>query len=134
MVNLTAEEHLELAKSHLDRVQVASWDPIDWADIGNYGLYALEAAVMAAAKALKIATKPSHWSKSDTAEELAEEHGLPDVSSLMGELNDARKASNYGDVPRPEHLDAEDVAVQIEEFVSAVEAIVNSAESDDDLE
>lgn len=89
---------------------------------------------MAAAKALKIATKPSHPSKADTAVELAEEHGLPDVSSLMGELNDTRKASNYGDVPRPEHLDAEDIAVEIEDYVSAVEAIVKSAEEDDHLD
>jgi hypothetical protein len=130
MVDLTPQKHLELARAHLDRVQVAAIDPVDWADIGNYGLYALEAAVMAAAKVLKIETKPSHWSKSDTAAALAGQHGLPDVSRLMAELNDARKASNYGDVALPENLDPEDVATEIGDFVSAVEDVIKRVEDE----
>lgn len=133
MPNPTAEEQLELAKSHLDRVFVAAWDPVDWADIGNYGLYALEAAVMAGAKAVEIEIKPAHWAKSDAAVQLAEDHGLPDVSELMGELNDTRKAANYGDVARPD-LDAEDVAAEIEAYVLAVEAIVTGTDDEDDID
>ena len=39
---------LEIAKSHLKRVQNARVGP-DWSDLGTYGLYCLEALVRAAA-------------------------------------------------------------------------------------
>jgi hypothetical protein len=108
-------------------VQVASWDPVDWADVGNYGLYALEAAVMAASRLLGIDVKAAHWAKADAAAALAEKHGLPAVDDLMSKLNETRKASNYGDVEAPD-LDAEEVAAAIEEFVSAVEALLDADE------
>lgn len=75
MMKRSAEEHLELAKAHLDRVQVAAWDPVDWADIGN-----------------------------------------------------------YGDVPRPEHLDPEDVAAGIEAYVCAVEKVVEAGQNDEEID
>jgi len=46
---------------------------------------------------------------------------MPDVSDLLRDLNEARKANVYGDVPAPS-LNAEDVAQRIEEFVEAVKA------------
>jgi hypothetical protein len=60
-----------------------------------------------------------HWEKADVADELHKKHGLPDVGKLLRDLNDARKAAAYGDVPAP-HLDAEDVASEIERYVDAV--------------
>jgi hypothetical protein len=127
MPDITPRQQLELAKSHLERVQVASWAPVDWADVGNYGLYALEAAVMAASRQLGIVVKAAHWAKADAAVELAEKHGLPSVDDLMARLNETRKASNYGDVEAPD-LDAEDVASAIEEFLSAVEDLLDTDE------
>lgn len=54
---------------------------------------------------------------------LHEKHGLPDVEQLLHDLNDARKAAAYGDVPTPD-LDAEDVASRIESYVDAVARVV----------
>ncbi|MCY3821609.1 MAG: hypothetical protein OXH52_20020 [Gammaproteobacteria bacterium] len=47
---------------------------------------------------------------------MATEHGLPDVSDLLRDLNDARKSVAYGDIELPE-LDPEDTAMEIETFI-----------------
>jgi hypothetical protein len=119
---VTAADYLALAKKHLERVQTA-WDPPDWPDLALYGFYCLENAVMAAALHSGIATQRSHPAKAKAATQLALNHALPDVSALLVQLNDARKAEAYGDVVRPE-LVAEDVAREIEEYVVAVEALL----------
>ena len=119
----SAEEQFELARSHLERVQSA-WDqPTDWTDLTTYGFYCLEAAVMAAATHLDWSVRRTHPAKAEAAERLSEELGLPDVADLLVDLNSARKAAAYGDVPFPE-LDAEEIAIQIEEFVDAVEQLM----------
>jgi len=41
----------------------------------------------------------------------------------MYKLNDARKSEAYGDIERPE-LDPEDIAIEIEEYVDAVERLI----------
>ncbi len=76
-----------------------------------------------AAIRLGITTSKRHWEKADIADELHEKHGLPDVGKLLRDLNDARKAAAYGDVPSP-HLDAEDVASEIERYVDAVRQLL----------
>jgi hypothetical protein len=116
---MTAQQRLSLAKKHLERVQV-SWDPPDWSNLAMYGFYCLENAVSAAATHAKIKFARTHPSKAEAASELAARHGLPDVSSLLVELNDARKSVAYGDIAMPT-LDAEDVAIEVEEYVDAVE-------------
>jgi hypothetical protein len=88
-----------------------------------YGFYCLEAAVEAAAVHVGITTSRKHWEKADIADELHEKHGLPDVGQLLRDLNDARKAAAYGDVPAP-NLDAEDVASEIEIYVDAVRRLL----------
>ncbi|MCH7531661.1 MAG: hypothetical protein IIB36_07800 [Gemmatimonadetes bacterium] len=98
MPELSPEEQLNIARGHLERVQVAWYDPVDWADLSNYGLYALEVGVMAAARETGLAVKATHWAKAAAAGELAEAHDLDDVSDLMARLNEARKAANYGDI------------------------------------
>jgi hypothetical protein len=50
---------------------------------------------------------------------LHKRHGLPDVAQLLRDLNNARKAAAYGDIPAP-NLNAEDVAIEIEQYVDAV--------------
>ena len=53
------------------------------------------------------------------------DHGLPDISDLMSDLNSARKANAYGDdeFDEGEH-DAEDVAIRIEEYFDSVSKFV----------
>src|SRR6185436_15144616 len=97
MASISAEESLALARKHLSRVQ-SSWDPPEWLDLSAYGLYALEAAVVAASAFKKYSLQRNHWSKVDAARALAESSDLPDVSSLMKDLNDIRKSEAYGEV------------------------------------
>jgi hypothetical protein len=89
-------------------------------DLTTYGLYALEAAVMAAAGHVRMTVKRTHWAKADASDELAANHRLPSISDLMAELNDARKSHAYGDIEVPEGMDAEDIAVEVETYVEAV--------------
>jgi hypothetical protein len=119
---VTAQDHLHLAQKHLARVQASS-DPPDWADLSLYGFYCLENAVMAAALHAGMATQKNHPAKAEAARQLTASAGLPDVSSLLRQLNDARKAEAYGDVARPA-LDPEDLARKIEEYVVAVEELL----------
>jgi hypothetical protein len=58
-----ALEHLRLAKSQLERVQIAWHDPVDWSDLAMYGFYCLENAVMAAAMVAGYSVKRSHPDK-----------------------------------------------------------------------
>lgn len=115
-------DKLELARRHLDRVQSA-WEEPDWDDLSLYGFYCLEAAVEAAALHFGFRTSKKHWEKVDVAIRLQQKKGLPDISDLLRELNDARKAAAYGDIELPE-LDAEDTAVKIEEYVEAVASLL----------
>jgi hypothetical protein len=100
--------------------------PTDWADLSVYGFYCLEAAVEAGALHVGIRTSKKHWEKVDLASDLHRKHGLPDVTDLLRDLNDARKAAAYGDVDRPE-LDAETLAAEIERYVDAVAALLGES-------
>lgn len=112
-------ESLQLAERHLERVQTAGYEPVDWDDLALYGFYCLENAVMAAAEHLRVTVARSHPSKAAAARELRDRHDLPDIAPLLERLNQARKAVAYGDVELPD-LDPEDVASEIEEYVIAV--------------
>ena len=117
-------DKMNLARRHLERVQVAWDDPADWADLASYGLYALEAAVDAVLLFLDEEVRPAHWHRADAAKQLSSEHGLDDVSELIRDLNEVRKREAYGDVIAPE-LDAEEVATTIEEHIDAVATFVD---------
>lgn len=121
---LSTNDHLRIARAHLDRVQ-SSWDPPDWAILAAFGLYAIESAVMAASKYLKLHDTKTHYGKSDIAAELHTKHGLPEVESLMRDLNDARKSEAYGDIEFPSDLDPEEVATSVETYIDAVEELVS---------
>lgn len=116
----TATEKLKLARRHLDRVQTAALDPVDWAELSMFGLYALEAAVDAACLHFGEVPERSHWKRSDIAEKLSAEHGLDDVSDLLSDLNNIRKSEAYGDVIVTPELDAEDTSSDIEHYIKAV--------------
>ncbi len=119
----TARDKLTLARSHLENVLAARDEPTDWKDLSVYGFHCVEAAVDAALMHLELPTSRSHWKREGAARGLHDEWGLPDVSELLHDLNDARKSRLYGDIPDP-GLDAEHVASRIEEYVSAVEALL----------
>lgn len=110
---------LDLAKRHLGRVQDAWDDPTDWDVLSLFGFYCLEAAVEAAALHCGLRTTKKHWEKVDLASDLHDKKGLPDITDLLRDLNDARKSAAYGDTDAPD-LDAEDIATQIENYVDAV--------------
>jgi len=116
-------DKLALARHHLKRVLDAWDDPTDWDDLSLYGFYCLEAAVEAAAVCVGIKTSKRHWEKADVARGLHGQHGLPDIEQLLRDLNDARKAAAYGDIPTPD-LNAEDVASEIEAYVDAVADLI----------
>lgn len=125
MTEAPAAKSLALAKKHLKRVQDA-WDPPEWLDLAAYGLYALEAAIVAAALHRGYPPKRTHWSKAEVADELARKEGLPSISGLLRDLNEARKSEAYGDVAFPHGLDPEDVAQQVEAYVNAVDTLLAS--------
>ena len=121
MVQQSAEDSLRLAQAHLERVQRASCEPTDWADLSSYGLYCLEACIVAAALHLGQPRPGSHFAKAETAESLNQEHGLPDIGDLLIDLNTMRKHQAYGDTPAPVGMDPEDTASMIETYVDLVQ-------------
>jgi hypothetical protein len=70
-----------------------------------------------------ITTSRKHWEKAESAAQLHKKYNLPDVEQLLCDLNVARKAAAYGDVPAPD-LDAQDAATEIERYVEAVGALL----------
>ena len=122
---MSPDDQLKLAKKHLERVQAASSDEPDWADLSVYGFYCLECAISAAALHAGIPLVKTHPSKAGAADELAAKHGFPAASGLLRDLNAARKAVAYGDIARPD-LDPEDVAADIEKYVEAVERFLET--------
>jgi hypothetical protein len=121
----SAAQQLDVARTHLERVRGAWLEPTNWGDLTIYGFYCLEATVMSAAIHLGMAIRRTHRDKAEAAYKLAQEHGLPDVSDLLWQLNDARKAVAYGDIEFPE-LDAEDVASQIELYFEIVQEFIET--------
>lgn len=120
----TAEDSLRLAHAHLERVLAAWDDPTDWANLSSFGLYCLEACIVAAALRLNQPRPGSHVAKADTAEFLSKEHGLPEIGDLLIDLNAMRKHQAYGDTPAPDGMDPQDTADSIEAYVAAVQALL----------
>ena len=128
----TPAYHLSIAERHLDKVRAAWDDPTDWADLTTYGLYCVEALVHAAGVAVGLSTVKTHWQKVGMAETLHTHHGLTDVSGLMRDLNEGRKANAYGDSEFDNSdLDAEEIANAIEEFFDEVGEFVASQGRED---
>jgi hypothetical protein len=63
--------------------------------------------------------------------EFATNHNLPDVSTLLTNLNEARKATGYGDVSIPP-MDSDDLLAQLEGYVSAVVLLLAADDDPDD--
>jgi hypothetical protein len=118
----------EFARNHLVRARnAARKSPVDWTDLTVYGFYCLELALKAAAEHLGAKISPNHLQKAELAKALAGAHNLPDVSALLLDLNEARKATGYGDVAIP-RLDSDDLLAQLEGYVSAVGGLLDAHE------
>ena len=119
------KQKMQLAEKHLHQVQTAALDPVDWASLSMFGLYALEAAVDAASLHLGLDSRRTHHGRRGIADLLASDHDLPPVAQLLRDLNEMRKSEAYGDIADPPELDAEDVSGTIEHFVTSVAHIVD---------
>src|SRR4029079_6471946 len=96
---------------------------VDWPDLALYGFYCLENAVVAAAIHGGLTITKNHPAKAAAARELSAHHHLPDISDLLVQLNDARKAEAYGDIARPD-LDPAELGRTLHAYVGAVEALL----------
>lgn len=125
----TARDSLEVARRHLQKVETAWWDPVDWSDLAMYGFYCLEACVVAVALHLGQARpRSTHPAKAQLAKDFASDHGLPDIEQSLIALNDRRKFEAYGDIEldEDEDLDAEEVATEVRGYFEAVEAMIST--------
>ena len=123
----TPEHYVSVAEKHLAKVKDAVDNSTDWDDLTTYGLYCLEACVVAAAiiKSLNLQNRTKHWGKGRLAKQLHRNHSLPDIEDLMEDLNEARKANAYGDEEfEEEDFDAEQIAGDIEEYFNKVKAML----------
>lgn len=122
-------ERLGLARERFARAQVAGLEPEDWAELSMWAFYALENAVVAAADHLHVPWERSHPSEVEVSRTLRGDHGLPDVSSLLIELNALRKSAAYGEVQSPPSITAEAVVGTVEGFIEAVSQVVGGGGS-----
>jgi hypothetical protein len=122
-------ERLHLSRDQLSRAQVAALEPEDWAELSIWAFYAVENAVISAADHLQLPWEKSHPSKVKVSRALHGDHRLPDVSSLLVELNDLRKSEAYGEVQPPRSMSAEDVVISVEEFIEAVGELLRGEDS-----
>ena len=121
----TAQQSLQLAVRHLERV-LSAWDePTDWSDLSIYGFYCLEACVVAAALHVQGGVPRGHPAKARKARQLSTEYGLPDIGNLLVDLNNMRKYEAYGDTEYPADYAAADIAGAIELYVDAVRGLLS---------
>ena len=119
-----AQAAFERAQRHLKRASENSDDPDE---VFIWGFYALENAVVAAAIQAGAPFAKNHRSKATAARGVANKCNLPDVSNLLGDLNEARKGSAYGDVDAPE-IDPKEVLAQVGRYVKEVEELLQKNE------
>jgi hypothetical protein len=67
------------------------------------------------------------WVKVSRA--LHSDHGLPDVSSLLVELNELRKSEAYGEVQPSRSMTAEEIVIAVVEYIEAVGQLVEGEDS-----
>jgi len=127
-----ARAALKRAKSQLERVQVAWWDPPDPVEAVTWAFYAYENAIVAVAEAKSIRWEKSHAAKARLAGQFVQQGILStDVEDRLIELNDLRKDVAYGESgPELEELDLEDLAIKLEEFLEEVEQVIDAVEEE----
>ncbi len=124
------KKRVELAKEQLAKVQLAWLDPTDRSDLTVWGMHACENAVVAAAESKGPQVKKTHPDKVAVARKLHEDHGLPDIASLLEELNELRKGFSYGELTAEPTTSAQDIAGNVERYVEAVATFLAVAEEE----
>jgi hypothetical protein len=121
-----AQQQLLLSRKHLAKVQRAvATEPVDWADLYIFGLYAVEMAAKAAGTRAGISEAETHAGQVNLANRLHEEHGLPDVEDMLRHLQRNRLHEAYGKLVPSGEFDAREVAAAVEGYVDAVGRIVD---------
>lgn len=87
----------------------------------------LENAVVSAADRLGVPWSRSHPSKVEAARILHEQHGLPDATDLLVELNGLRKGEAYGEPLSVASKSADQIASDIETPIQAVTGVLRSS-------
>lgn len=125
-----ARKKLELARSQLERVQVASWSPPDPVEAVTWAFYAYENAVVAVSEAKGIPWTKNHAEKARLAHRLVELGILQmDVEERLITLNELRKDVAYGEPGfELQQVDLEDLSSEPEDFVDEVERVIEAEE------
>lgn len=110
-----ARKAINIAQRHLERVQVAWYEPPDPVEAVTFAFYAYENAIVAVAELHGRRWTKNHYEKAELAHQLFQEGLISvDVSDRLREFNDLRKDVAY-DEPGPElaRLDLENVAIDL---------------------
>lgn len=87
-----ARKALSIAQRHLERVQVAWWEPADAVQAVTFAFYAYENAVVALAELHGRRWTKNHYEKAELARQLFQEGLISvDVSDRLREFNELRK-------------------------------------------
>lgn len=125
-----ARKKLELARSQLERVQVASWSPPDPVEAVTWAFYAYENAVVAVSEAKGVPWTKNHAEKARLAHRLVELGILQmDVEERLITLNELRKDVAYGEPGfELQQVDLEDLSSELENFADEVERVIEAEE------
>ena len=124
-----ARQHLDRARKHLERVQVASWEPQDPEQAVTWAFYAYENCVTALAERYGRKWTKNHREKVELARQL-HAAGLisRDIGDELADLNILRKDVAYDDPgPDLQEKDLEDLAIELEQFIDEIESRIGSA-------
>ncbi len=119
-----ARECLNRARSQLERVQAATYDP-DPEDAILWAFYAYENCVVALAEMNERNWEKNHFEKARLARDFHNE-GLVsrDIGDFMEELNRLRKDAAYDELG--EEIDLEDLSSGLEGYIEDIEARLDS--------
>ncbi len=122
MATQKASDYLRLAYEHLKR---AEENPSDADSVFVWGFWSLENAVKAASIRAKIEVIKQHWSAGAAARKLAKSIALPNVSDLLSDLNQGRKAAAYGDTEEPD-LEPNHVLESLRDYLAKVSSYIKT--------
>ena len=123
-----ARQHLDRAKRHLEKVQIASWERTDPEGAVTWAFYAYENCVAALAERYGRRWTKNHREKAELARKLHADGLISrDIGDELEELNSLRKDVAY-DEPGPEfrEKDLEDLASDLEHFINEVDSRIGS--------
>lgn len=129
MGRVEASKALDLARTHLQRVKKACWDPPDLVEAVTWAFYAYENAVVAVAESIGERWHRNHYLKADLAADLVTRGILTtDVKKTLLELNSLRKDAAYAgeeSVADDEDLDPKELVKRLASFIEEVTSVVN---------